>query len=73
MGSFCGASAVLFSSGWTSSMGSFGNFVRSAAVLGAGDFDIAIAGVVLAHGDDGIADTVEGLVEAGGEEAGLEA
>ena len=43
------------------------------AVLGAGDFDIAIADEVLAHGDDGIAAAVEGLVEAGGEEAGLEA
>jgi hypothetical protein len=42
------------------------------AVLGAGDFDIAIAGQGLAHGDDGIA-AVHGLVEAGGEEAGLEA
>ena len=43
------------------------------AVLGAGDFDIAIAGEALAHGVEGIAAAVEGLVEAGGEEAGLEA
>jgi hypothetical protein len=43
------------------------------AVLGAGDFDIAFAGEVLSHGDDGLAAAVEGLVEAGGEEAGLEA
>src|SRR5713226_5558378 len=43
------------------------------AVLGAGDFDIATADEVLAHGGDGIAAAVEGVVEAGGEEAGLEA
>ena len=43
------------------------------AVLGAGDFDIAITGEFWAHEEDGVAGGVEGLVEAGGEEAGFEA
>jgi hypothetical protein len=43
------------------------------AVLGAGDFDIAVAGDDGVHQADGLAAVVEGLVEAGGEEAGFEA
>ena len=43
------------------------------AVLGAGDFDIAVTGEFWAHKEHGITGGVEGLVEAGGEEAGLEA
>jgi hypothetical protein len=43
------------------------------AVLGAGDFDIAIAGEFLVHGDEGVIASVEGFVEAVGEEAGLQA
>ncbi len=42
------------------------------AVLGAGDFDIAIADEFGGHQDDGVAGGVEGLVEAGGEEAGFQ-
>jgi hypothetical protein len=41
--------------------------------LGAGDFDVAIAGELLVHGEGGVVVGVEGFVEAGGEEAGLEA
>ena len=43
------------------------------AVLGAGDFDIAIAGELLGHGDEGRAVATEGGIEGGGEEAGFEA
>ncbi len=43
------------------------------AVLGARDFDIAITGEFWAHEEHGVTVGVEGLVEAGGEEAGLEA
>jgi hypothetical protein len=43
------------------------------AVLGSRDFDIAIADELLGHGDEELAGGVEGLVEAGGKEAGLEA
>jgi hypothetical protein len=43
------------------------------AVLGAGDFDIAVAGDGGIHEADGFAGVVEGLVEAGGEETGFEA
>jgi hypothetical protein len=44
------------------------------AVLGAGDFDIAIAGEGLVHGEEGlIVADAEGFVEAGGEEAAFEA
>jgi len=46
---------------------------RVVAVLGAGDFDIAVAGEFRGHEDHGVAGGLEGLVEAGGEEAGLEA
>src|SRR5436309_2723063 len=35
------------------------------AILGAGDFDVAIAGEFLVHEDSGIAGGIEGLVEAG--------
>ena len=40
------------------------------AVLGAGDFEVADQ--VFRHGDDGVAGTVQGFVQAGGEEAGLQ-
>ena len=43
------------------------------AVLGAGDFDIAVAGDDRVQEADGFAAVVEGLVEAGGEETGFEA
>jgi hypothetical protein len=43
------------------------------AVLGAGDFDIAVAGDDGIHEADGLAGAVEGHVEAGGEEARFEA
>jgi hypothetical protein len=44
------------------------------AVLGAGDFDISIAGELLVHGEEGfVVGDVEGLIEAVGEEAGFEA
>jgi hypothetical protein len=43
------------------------------AVLGAGDFDIAVARDGGIHEADGLAGVVEGLVEAGGEETGFEA
>jgi hypothetical protein len=43
------------------------------AVLGFGDFDIAMADEVLGHGDKELAGGVEGFVEATGEEAGFEA
>jgi hypothetical protein len=43
------------------------------AVLGDGDFDIAVAGEFFAHGREGVAVAVEGFVEAAGEEARLEA
>jgi hypothetical protein len=43
------------------------------AILGAGDFDIAIAGEFFAHGREGVVGGVEGFVEAGSEEAGLQA
>jgi hypothetical protein len=43
------------------------------AVLGTRDFDIPITGEFLVHEDHGVSGGVEGLVEAGGEEAGLEA
>jgi hypothetical protein len=42
-------------------------------VLGAGDFDIAVAGDGGIHEADGFAGVVEELVEAGGEETGFEA
>ena len=40
-------------------------------VLGARDFDIPITGEFWAHEEHGITGGVEGLVEAGGEEAGF--
>jgi hypothetical protein len=43
------------------------------AILGAGDFDIAIAGEFFAHGREGVVGGVEGFVETGGEETGLQA
>jgi len=43
------------------------------AVLGAGDFDIAIAGDGGVHEADGFAAAIEGRVQAGGEVAGFEA
>jgi hypothetical protein len=43
------------------------------AILGAGDFDIAIAGELPGHGGEGVTVAVEDFVEAGGEEARLEA
>ncbi len=43
------------------------------AVLGADDFDIAIANEFPGHGRDGVTGPIEGLIEAGGEEAGFEA
>jgi hypothetical protein len=43
------------------------------AILDAGDFDVAIAGELRGHQVHGFAFGVEGLVEAGGEEAGFEA
>jgi hypothetical protein len=43
------------------------------AVLAAGDFDVAIAGELLAHGDEGDLIVVEGLVHAGAEQACLQA
>jgi hypothetical protein len=43
------------------------------AILGSGDFDIAIAGKFFAHGSEGVVGSVEGFVEAGGKEAGLQA
>src|SRR5579864_395734 len=43
------------------------------AVLGFGDFDIAMADEVLGHGDEELAGGTEGFVEATGEEAGFEA
>jgi hypothetical protein len=52
------------------SLESFGQ--RVVAVLGAGDFDIAIAGACRTHGGDGSPVVVEGEVEAVGEQAGLE-
>jgi hypothetical protein len=42
-------------------------------VLGAGDFDIPITGEFFSHEDHGVTGGVKGLVEAGGEEAGLQA
>ena len=42
-------------------------------VLGACDFDIPITGEFCVHEDHGVIGGVEGLVEAGGKEAGLEA
>ena len=41
--------------------------------MGARDFDIPIPGEFCVHEEDGVIGRVEGLVEAGGEEAGLEA
>ena len=41
------------------------------AVLGAGD--LQVADQVFGHGDDGVAGTVQGFVQAGGEEAGFQA
>jgi hypothetical protein len=46
---------------------------QEVAVLSAGDFDIAVADEFRVHEDQGFAVGAEGLVEAGGEEAGLEA
>jgi hypothetical protein len=46
---------------------------QAVTVLGAGDFDIAVAGDDRVHEADGFAAVVEGLVEAGGEETGFEA
>jgi hypothetical protein len=46
---------------------------QEVAVLGAGDFDIAVAGYGGVHEADGFAGAVEGHVEAGGEETGFEA
>jgi hypothetical protein len=46
---------------------------QEVAVLGAGDFDVAVAGYGGIHEADGFAGAVEGLVQAGGEEAGFEA
>jgi hypothetical protein len=43
------------------------------AVLGFGDFDIAMADEVLGHTDEELAGGIEGFVEATGEEAGFEA
>jgi hypothetical protein len=43
------------------------------AILGAGDFDIAIAGEFFAHGCEGAVGSVEGFVETRREEAGLQA
>ena len=43
------------------------------AVLGAGDFDIAVAGDDRVQEADGFAVVIEGLVQAGGEETGFEA
>jgi hypothetical protein len=43
------------------------------AVLGFGDFDIAMANEVLGHANKELAGGVEGFVEATGEEAGFEA
>jgi hypothetical protein len=44
------------------------------AILGAGDFDIAIARELLVHGEERlVVGDVEGLIEAVGEEAGFEA
>jgi hypothetical protein len=43
------------------------------AVLGAGDFDIAIAGDGFIHEADGFAAAIEGRVQAGGEVTGFEA
>jgi hypothetical protein len=43
------------------------------AILGASDFDIPITGEFLVHQDHGVSGGVEGLIEAGGEEAGFEA
>jgi hypothetical protein len=42
------------------------------AILGAGDFDIAVAGDGGVHEADGFAAAIEGRVEAGGEVAGFE-
>jgi hypothetical protein len=46
---------------------------QEVAVLGAGDFDIAVAGDDGVHEADGLAGAVEGHVEAGGEETGFQA
>jgi hypothetical protein len=46
---------------------------QEVAVLGTGDFDIAIAGDGGIHEADGFAAAIEGGVEAGGEVAGFEA
>jgi hypothetical protein len=43
------------------------------AVLGASDFDIPVSGELFIHQDQGFSGGVEGLIEAGGEEADLEA
>jgi hypothetical protein len=43
------------------------------AILGAGDFDIAIAGDGGVHQADGLAAAIEGGVQAGGEVAGFQA
>jgi hypothetical protein len=46
---------------------------RVVAVLGAGDFDIPLTGEFWDHEDHRAIAGVEGLVEAGGEEAGFQA
>ena len=46
---------------------------RVIAVLGARDFDIAVTGELRAHEGHGVTSGIECLVEAGGEEADLEA
>jgi hypothetical protein len=46
---------------------------RIVAILGAGDFDIAITDEFLGHGEDRMPGGFEGLIEACGKQAGLEA
>jgi hypothetical protein len=46
---------------------------RIVAILGAGDFNIAITNEFLGHGEDRMPGGLEGLVKARGKQAGLEA
>ena len=59
-------------------IGAYGHALKAlgegeVAILGAGDFDIAIADEVGGHLDEALVVTAEGVIEAGGEEAAFEA
>ncbi len=43
------------------------------AVLSAGDFDVAVAGQLGAHGSEGVIAVIDGHIHAGGEEPGFQA